>query len=98
MFRHVVMFEWNDGVDDAQIASIGRALDERVAVLPSVAEYRHGPDAGLADGNAQYVIVADFATVEDYVEYRDHADHQAVIAEHLKPAIASRSAVQYDAG
>lgn len=98
MFRHVVMFEWNDDVDEAQVASIGRVLDERVAVLPSISDYRHGPDAGLADGNAQYVIVADFATVEDFVEYRDHPEHQAVIAEHMKPAISSRSAVQYDAG
>ncbi len=98
MFRHVVMFEWNDGVDAAQVASIGRALDERVAPIPTVAGYRHGPDAGMTDGNFDYVIVADFDSVEDYVAYRDDPDHQAVITEHLKPAIKSRTAVQYHAG
>jgi len=43
-------------------------------------------------------VVADFATVEDYVVYRDHPDHKRVVAELIVPNIAARSAVQFDTG
>lgn len=98
MFRHTVMFIWNDDVTDAQIDEIAEQLDRNVAVIPEVADYRHGRDAGLADGNFDYAIVADFASADDYAVYRDHPDHQRVIADHIRPRVATRAAVQYDAG
>ncbi len=98
MFRHVVMFEWNDGVADADIEAMGAALDALVATVPEVVEYRHGADLGITDGNFDYVIVGEYASVEDYVTYRDHHEHQRIIAEMIKPKVKSRAAVQYDAG
>ncbi len=95
MFRHVVMFEWKDGVDPADIESAGTALDALVVTMPEVISYVHGPDAGVSDGNFDYVIVGDYATVEDYAVYRDHPEHQRVIAELIKPHVAKRAAVQY---
>ena len=35
-----------------------------------------------------------FASVEDYVIYRDHSAHQAAIVEHIRPHTAERAAVQ----
>ncbi len=62
MFRHVVMFKWNDDVDAAHIAATGAALDALVAGLPDIVrDYRHGPDLGLTDGNYDYVIVGEYA-------------------------------------
>ncbi len=98
MFRHVVMFKWNDDVDDVQVGEIGRALDALVATIPEVGEYRHGPDVGLADGNYDYVIVAEFASVDDFVVYRDHPDHRRLIADLIVDRVSARAAVQYDAG
>lgn len=98
MFRHVVMFEWVDAVDAADIVAIGVALDALVATVPEVLSYRHGPDLGISDGNFDYVIVGDYATVDDYVVYRDHPEHQRIIAELIKPHVAKRAAVQYEAG
>lgn len=98
MLRHVVLLQWNDDVDAAHVEATSAALDERVAPIPEIAEYRHGPDLGLADGNFDYAIVGEFASVDDYIVYRDHPDHQAVIAEYIKGHVSARTAVQYDAG
>ncbi len=96
MLRHIVMFTWVDDVDDSLIDTITEQLDRHVAVLPSVSAYRHGRDVGLQDGNFDYAIVADFATVSDYETYRDHPDHQRVIADHITACVAQRAAVQYE--
>ncbi|MFK8022582.1 MAG: Dabb family protein [Ilumatobacter sp.] len=95
MIRHTVLFTWADGVTDAQVDAMAVELNARVATLPTIAAYKHGADLGLSDGNADYAIVAEFASADDYVEYRDHPDHVAVIAESIKPLIAQRMAVQY---
>ena len=96
MLRHTVLFAWNDDVTDEAIATVRRELDETVAVIPEIAAYRHGPDAGLAEGNFDYAVVADFADADDYATYRDHPDHQRVIAESIRPYVRQRVAVQYE--
>ena len=98
MYRHVVMFKWNDDVDDAHIVATGAALDALVATIDEVGDYRHGADLGLTEGNFDYVIVGEFASVEDYVSYRDHPDHRQVIADYIASRVSARAAVQYDAG
>lgn len=95
MFRHVVMFSWNDTVDAAYVATVGKQLDELPGLIPEIGAYLHGPDAAINAGNFDYVLVADFATVEDYLVYRDHPDHQAFIAKFIAGRLNSRSAVQY---
>ena len=95
MFRHVVMFSWNETVDAAHVQTVAQQLDALKALIPEIKSYQHGPDAGVNAGNFDYVLVGDFATVEDYLVYRDHPDHQAFIATHLAGRLNSRSAVQY---
>ena len=92
------MFEWIDGVDNAAIEAVADALDALVATVPEVVSYVHGPDLGVSEGNFDYVIVGDYASVENYVVYRDHPEHQRIIAEMIKPHVAKRAAVQYLAG
>ena len=98
MFRHVVMFKWNNDVDATHIEATGAALDALVATIPEVSDYRHGPDLGLTDGNYDYVIVGEYASIDDFVTYRDHPDHQQVVADYIKDRVSARAAVQYDAG
>ena len=52
-------------------------------------------DARLTDGNADAVLIADFADVEAFYRYAQDPVHLAVIAEHVRPWLAGRSAVQY---
>lgn len=94
MLRHVVMFRWVEGITPDQVRDIAAGLDSLPAAIPEIRSYVHGPDAGINQGNADYVVVGDFATVEDYLVYRDHPVHQRLISDVLSPVIATRSAVQ----
>lgn len=96
MFRHVVMFKWNDSVDAAHVETVSQQLDALKALIPEIAVYQHGPDAGVNAGNFDYIVVGDFANVEDYLVYRDHPDHQAFIANYITGRLDTRSAVQYE--
>ena len=95
-FRHVVMFTWNDDVDSAHAEAVGAALSTLPGLIPEIAVYHHGPDAGVNEGNFDYVVVADFASLDDYLVYRDHPEHRAVIAAMITGRVAARAAVQYD--
>ena len=95
MFRHVVMFRWADDVDAAHVGEIARRLDELPDAIEEISSYRHGADALVNDGNFDYVVVADFDSVDDYMVYRDHPVHLAVIADVIAGRVAERAAVQY---
>lgn len=97
MFRHVVMFKWNDDVDEAHIEATGAALTALAATIPQVGDYRHGRDVQMTEGNFDYVIVGEYASADDYVVYRDHPDHQALIKQYIAGRVSARAAVQYDA-
>jgi hypothetical protein len=95
MIRHVVVFTWSAEADaDRRRATVEalRRLRQDVGGMTalSVAE-----DAGLTDGNADTVLIADFPDAEAFYRYAQDPVHLAVIAEHVRPWLAARSAVQY---
>jgi Stress responsive A/B Barrel Domain len=94
-FRHVVMFRWKDTVDDEHVAAVTAGLSTLPGLIPQIVDYRFGVDAGVNEGNFDFVVVADFATVDDYLVYRDHPDHRAFIADLVTGHVATRAAVQY---
>jgi hypothetical protein len=98
MFRHVVMFTWNEGVDPSHAQAAGEALARLPELIPEIKEYRFGPDARINEGNFDYVVVADFASRDDYLVYRDHPDHRAVVGSMIAGHVAARGAVQYEIG
>lgn len=95
MFRHVVMFTWSDAVDDEHVAAVSAALDGLHDAIPEIVAYRHGPDAGLSEGNHDYVVVGDFASADDYATYRDAPVHTEFIRDLIAGRITSRASVQY---
>jgi hypothetical protein len=98
-FRHVVMFRFRDEATDEQRAALARGLDGMPAATGAVdpADYKHGPDLGVNPASWDYVVVADFASADHFLAYRDHPDHQALIRDLVEPAVAQRASVQYDA-
>jgi hypothetical protein len=97
MFRHVVLMRWTPDATEAQQAAVVDGLHTLPARIPEIRSYAIGADARVNDGNFDLVVIADFADVDGYLVYRDHADHQAVIAEHIRPILADRAAIQYHA-
>lgn len=96
MIRHVVLLRWTAESGADQHQSVVEALTELPVAIPEIVRYHLGRDLGLAEGNASLSVIADFATVADYERYRDHPEHQRVIAELIKPILAGRSALQYE--
>jgi len=97
MFRHVAMFRWTVEASAEAKAAVASGLAQLPELIETVRGYHFGPDAGLGEGNWDFVVVADFDDADGYVVYRDHAAHQAVIAQRIRPLIADRAAVQFSA-
>jgi hypothetical protein len=95
MIRHVAMFRWIDGTGGDDVAAIEAGLSTMPALIPQIRAYRFGVDLGINDANWDFVVVADFASEDDYVTYRDDANHQALLKDTIAPHIAERAAVQY---
>ena len=94
MFRHVVMFRWTADATAESRARVAAELATLPQVIDTIRHYSFGPDAGLADGNWDFGVVADFADVDGYIAYRDHEAHQALIAQWIRPIVAERAAMQ----
>lgn len=95
MFRHCVMFRWKPEVTEIERSTIALGLDELAALLANKA-YAHGPNVGLAEGNWDYVIVADFESRSDYEAYAADPGHIELIKGRISPNIEERAAVQYE--
>ena len=96
MITHIVAIRWNDDLPVGHADAVGDALRAAVASLESVRSYTCGADAGLADGNADFGVVAVFDDVDGWRTYMDDAGHQHVIVEMMRPFIASRTALQIE--
>lgn len=95
MIRHVAMFTWADGAAGEAIRAFATELATMPDNVPGILRYDHGDDLQLGPGTADYVLVADFATVEDYRAYSTHPYHVAFNDRRVKPIIGSINRVQY---
>lgn len=96
MIRHVVMFRFADGSPPDIAEQFSAALATLPGIIPGIRRYEFGPDAGINQGNHDFVVVADFDDETAYLAYRDHPEHQRLIRELFAPASAGRAAVQYE--
>ncbi|MFG1999480.1 Dabb family protein [Spirillospora sp. NPDC048911] len=95
-FRHVVMFKWAAGTTTGQQDEVAARLTGLTGVIPEIGAFSVGGDAGVNEGNHDFVVVADFADQDAYLVYRDHPAHRAVVDEYIKPILAERAALQYE--
>ncbi|MBW8767711.1 MAG: Dabb family protein [Geodermatophilales bacterium] len=95
MIRHVVVFTWSDAADAGRRAATVEALRGLREDVGGMSSLVVAEDAGLADGNGDAVLIADFPDVEAYQRYAQDPVHQSVLAEHVRPWLAARAAVQY---
>jgi hypothetical protein len=93
MIRHVVLFRWNAGIDDAHIAATTAAFQR----LPGLS-YAFGPDLGVAATNFDYAVTGEFASVDDFLAYREHPDHQELVETYIVQYVTERVAVQFTVG
>lgn len=96
MIRHVAVFAWAPETTEEQ----KQYAVSQIATLPPLMEglrsYTFGADLGLAPGNANFAVIADFDDVDSYLAYRDHPVHQDVIKRAIRPISAQRMGVQFE--
>lgn len=95
MIRHVVIFTWSAAADAHRREAIVEALRRLRQDVGGMDSLVVAEDAGLVDGNGDAVLIADFPDVEAFHRYAQDQVHLAVLAEHVRPWLAARSAVQY---
>ena len=95
MLRHVVCFRWVEGTTDERVARFRDLLAALPGAIPELRRYHFGPDGGLAEGNFDFAVVADFDDHEGWQAYQDHPDHVRVL-EYLQPMVADRARVQFE--
>ncbi|MCW2699371.1 MAG: Stress responsive Barrel Domain-containing protein [Blastococcus sp.] len=96
MIRHVVVFTWSQAADaQRRVATLQalRGLQQDVGGMTSLTV---ADDAGLSEGNADTVLIADFPDAGAFRRYAQDPVHQAVLAEHVRPWLTARTAVQYE--
>lgn len=90
------MFRWTAEATEEQRQQVAAELRRLPALLPMLRAYHVGPDLGLARGNFEFAVVADFDDFEGYQAYRDNPEHREIIAKFIQPIAAQRAAVQYE--
>jgi hypothetical protein len=95
MIRHVAMFRWTPEATAEQKAKAASEIAKLPAIVPTILGFAIGADAGINEGNADFAVTADFDDEAGYLAYRDDPAHRAMIAEHITPITAVRSAVQF---
>jgi hypothetical protein len=95
MIRHVVTFTWSETADAQRRAAVVAALRGLQQEVGGMTSLVVAEDAGLSEGNASAVLIADFPDEEAYSRYAQDPAHLAVVAEHVRPILAARAAVQY---
>ena len=97
MIRHVVTFTWKPTATPEQVAATLAALRGLRNEVGGMTYLSVAEDAGLSDGNASAVLIADFPDVEAFYRYAQDPVHLSVIAEFVRPILRARTAVQYRA-
>lgn len=81
MIRHIVMFNWKPETDEDTPSKVEQGFMHMRDTIKEVVSMQCGADLSLADGNFDYAMIADFASVEDWQAYRDHPKHIAFVQE-----------------
>jgi hypothetical protein len=96
LFRHVVVFTWTADSTAEQRDAAVFALRRWAEEATHYGQVTVGIDAGLTDGNGDLAVVVDLPDKDTYLAYAADERHQALLRDHLRPILASRSAVQHE--
>jgi hypothetical protein len=95
--RHVNLLAWEEGTSEVDIASLKAELVKMRDEIPEVRDLSFGSDLRLMDGNVDFAIVEEFDDADAFGRYVAHPAHGRMVNEFLRPMLASRQAIQFDA-
>jgi hypothetical protein len=95
VFRQVISIRWAQGVTEEQKQRYRAALDG-LRSIPELTALTWGDDAGIFEGNFDFVTVMDFPDFAAARRYVEHPLHQRYVQEHALPLIGERVVVQHE--
>jgi Stress responsive A/B Barrel Domain len=96
MIRHNAAFKWKPETTDEEKQQVATELAKLPSIVPSLRAFASGPDAGLAQGNFDFAVSADFDDEAGYLAYRDDPAHREIVDRYILPIVAQRVAVQFE--
>ncbi len=94
MLRQITLIKFKQDVTAEEIRDLGEGFKKLDDVVPGINRFEFGPDLKLETSTLDYALVIDFASVDDWKAYREHADHIA-FAKTALPLIEQVQRVQY---
>lgn len=95
MIRHTALFKWTTEATDEQKAAVLAELASLPPIVQSIRGFALGPDVGVAAGNFDFAVTADFDDEAGFFAYRDDPVHRDIFSRTITPILAQRAAVQY---
>jgi hypothetical protein len=95
MIRHTALFQWKPEATNEEKQQVATELAKLPYIVPSLRAFACGQDAGLAQGNFDFAVIADFDDEAGFSAYRDDPVHREIIARCILPITAQRAAVQF---
>lgn len=96
MIHHVVLFRFNEGVTDAQVAEAGAALESLAGRIVEIRGIAFGRNQAPSAGEWPWVLVVQLDDMAAVQRYGDHPAHVDVVQRVLAPIRAARLAVDVE--
>jgi hypothetical protein len=96
MIRHVVLLKWNEKCTPTAVEAVTRGLATLPEQIPEILSYQFGPDLQLGKRNADYVLIADFESAEDFEKYVPHPAHVDLLTNLTGPILESFTSAQFE--
>lgn len=77
--RHVVLFNFKPGTDEAAIRQIIAQLNELPGLIDEIREWSIREDVGKRDYSTRFALIADFDTIDALNRYLVHPAHERVL-------------------
>ena len=95
MLVHVVLMRFKAPLTETQTKEIAEGFARLAGLIPQIRSYAYGRDLALKTGNADYALVAEFASEQDLSIYRDHPEHLAFAKTVMGPLLETVQACQF---
>lgn len=99
MIKHIVFFKLKDEADGLSGADNRSVLEKMLKALPDkidvIAGYEVGIDIIKSNPAYDLVLYSAFKSIDDLIIYRDHPEHQHVLA-FINRVVADRAVVDYE--
>jgi len=79
MLKHVIFFEFKDGVGEEEIVDLEKSLAALPPVIPEILSYEFGRDVVRSERSYDLALVSTFNDLDAMQHYQKHPDHRVVL-------------------